>query len=212
MEKKILWLTVVALLAVDVFLVVRGRQMSALVLDLESDAASYRAEAAYGDEQEALLNQVGSVPADFPKLTGEVAADTAVDVYLLVSVDDCTNCIEDEVSRLNMLALEPSDRVSGIWGFFVDEDRPEAVAVVRDHLAPQPVFPFAVGNPLPMLPGATTPLVLVVRSQDGRILDAHKPIPQNLTRRDAFYARWTPQLFDGPLSSDPWSSLLSQED
>jgi hypothetical protein len=52
----------------------------------------------------------------------------------------------------------------------------------------------SVRNLLAQVPGATTPLVLVVRSRDGKILDAHKPVPEDLMKRDAFYSRWSAAL------------------
>lgn len=62
------------------------------------------------------------------------------------------------------------------------------------NLYPVPVFPISIENVMTYLPMATTPLVLVVRTTDGKILDAHKPIPENLSRRDAFYERWRAAL------------------
>lgn len=46
-------------------------------------------------------------------------------------------------------------------------------------------------NALRDWPGTTTPLVLAVRDQDATILDAHKPIPQDLSKIDSFYTRWS---------------------
>ena len=118
----------------------------------------------------------------------------AVQFVLLASVDNCTNCIEDEVAKLNELVAASSSRVSGIQGFFVDEERSQMAETFIEHLSPAPVFPMSVRNALSQLPDATTPLVLVIRSRDGKILDAHKPIPEDLTKRDAFYARWAAAL------------------
>lgn len=52
----------------------------------------------------------------------------------------------------------------------------------------EPAFPVSIEDLISHLPDVTTPLVLVLRSAVGRILDAHKPIPENLSRRDA---RWS---------------------
>jgi hypothetical protein len=112
----------------------------------------------------------------------------------LASVDNCTNCIEDEVAKLNELLAGGSSRISAVQGYFVDEERSQIANTFIKHLSPPPAFPMSVRNTLSQLPGATTPLVLVIRSRDGKILDAHKPIPEDLTKRDAFYARWAAAL------------------
>ncbi len=72
-------------------------------------------------------------------------------------------------------------------------DRADVAHKFIKSLSPAPIFPMAVRNVLSHLP-ATTPVVLVIRSRDGKILDAHKPIPEDLMKRDAFYARWSATL------------------
>lgn len=208
MEKRILWVTIIALLAVDIYMILRTQRVDAAFQELRARSSEHRVEAEYTDEQETLLTQLGAVPDTFPHLSGSSSVNGGVTFYLLVSIDDCTNCIEDEVAKLNVLALETTPMIRGVWGFFVNEDRPDNVELILSHLSPPPVFPVSVVNPLPLLPGATTPLVLVVRSSDGRILDSHKPMPENLTRRDAFYSRWNALLFQ----DRPWSPLPRQED
>lgn len=197
MERKILWFFVVALLAVDVTVLLQQRQSGARLRELERRSAAATLKADYAAEEEALLTEAGAVPASFPLLRPGKAGSTpdeAVQFALVVSVADCTNCIEDEVTRLNELKLKAPGRVTGIQGFFVDEETPEAAATLIQHLSPAPAFPLSVKNALAQLPEASTPLVLVIRSRDGKILDAHKPIPEDLTKRDAFYARWNAAL------------------
>jgi hypothetical protein len=116
---------------------------------------------------------------------------------LLASLDDCTNCIEDEVEKLNQLARCGSRRVDDVRGVLLDENRHEQAEVLLSHLSPAPRFPLSIeSRSRKSLVGATTPLVLVVRSRDGKILDAHKPIPQDLSKRDTFYTRWLEMLAD----------------
>lgn len=118
----------------------------------------------------------------------------AVQFVLMASVNDCTNSIEDEVSRLNELTLRESGKITGVQGFFVDQGETQKAATFIGHLSPAPIFPMSIKNVLAEFPEATTPLVLVVRSRDGKILDAHKPIPEDLAKRDAFYTRWIATL------------------
>ncbi len=197
MERKILWFFVVALLAVDVTMLLQKRQVADRFRELQRKSAASTLKTDYAAEEEALLTGAGTVPAAFPLLrpakTGDAAGE-AVQFALVVSVADCTNCIEDEVTRLNELKLKAPVRVTGIQGFFVDEETPEAAATLIQHLSPAPAFPLSVKNALAQFPEASTPLVLVIRSRDGKILDAHKPIPEDLTKRDAFYARWSAAL------------------
>jgi hypothetical protein len=194
---RILWLFVVALLAVDVTMLLQKRQIEGQFaerfqdLQRKSDAAILKSK--YADEEEDLLNVTRAVPAAFPHLAGETA-EGAVQFVLLASIDDCTNSIEDEVAKLNQIALDSASGNREVRGFFVNEDRPEMAQTFIANLSPSPAFPITVKNLLPQVPHATTPLVLVIRSRDGKILDAHKPIPQDLTKRDAFYSRWTAAL------------------
>ena len=194
MEKRILWFFVVALLAVDILLLVQRRESRARFRDLQRASAIAMLKTGYAAEEEALLTGTPAVPPAFPRAATAREEDDAVQFVLLASVDNCTNCIEDEVTKLNELMAGGSRRVSGIQGFFVDEERSRMAKTFIEHLSPAPVFPMSVRNALSQLPGATTPLVLVIRSRDGKILDAHKPIPEDLTKRDAFYARWAAAL------------------
>lgn len=194
MERRVLWAFVVILLAVDILLLLQRRQTGARLQNFQRTAATALLKARYAAEEEALLIQVEAVPSGFPFLQAEHAAGDAVQLVLLASVDDCTNCIEDEVMKLNALPVGNGSRVTGIQGFFIDEDRRATANAFISHLSPAPTFPMSVRNVLPQVPAATTPLVLVIRSRDGKILDAHKPIPQDLTKRDAFYARWSAAL------------------
>lgn len=98
------------------------------------------------------------------------------------------------MAELNDLALRNSRKIAGIQGFFVDEDQRQKANTFINHLSPAPVFPMTVKNALAQFPEVTTPVVLVFRSRDGKILDAHKPIPENLLKRDAFYTRWIATL------------------
>lgn len=195
MEKKVLWFFVVALLAVDIILLAQRNKSGTRFRDLQRASATAMLKTEYAAEEEALLATNRTVPPAFPRLqlSDEPAGD-AVQFVLLASVDNCTNCIEDEVEKLNELLARGSGRISGIQGFFVDEKRPQMAETFIKHLSPAPVFPMSVKDALSQLPGATAPLVLVIRTRDGRILDAHKPIPEDLTKRDAFYARWASSL------------------
>lgn len=190
--ERVLWVFVVALLAVNVTLMVQRKQNDARFQDLRQESSTAQIKVKYAAEEEMILTGVGTVPAAFPR-SREQSGDS-VQFVLLASVKDCTNSIEDEVAKLNELSLRNSSRMAGIQGFFVDEDQRRKAETFIAHLSPAPVFPMSVKNALSQLPEATTPLVLVLRSRDGRILDAHKPIPEDLTKRDAFYARWTAAL------------------
>lgn len=187
------WFFVVALLMVDIILLVQRRQLEDRLETLRAKSVEAVLKAKYADEEEALLSGIGKLPATFPRLSDAGAGDP-VQFVLLAGVDDCTNSIEDELTRLNEIALAGSAKITGIQAFFVDEKRPELANRFIARLTPAPLFPMSVKNALAELPGATTPLVLVVRSRDGRILDAHKPIPEDRTKRDAFYARWAAAL------------------
>lgn len=205
MEKRFLWGLLVVLLVVNGFLLLRMRQMGESFQDryqdLRRDAATSRLEAEYADEEQAILTGSPILPRDFPRLgetrtpTGDGAgtpaiAESSLHFFLLVSIEDCTNCIEDEIAQLNRLTVEDPEGLAGSWVYFVDEGREAEVEPLVEYLSPSPLMPLTVDDPTSLIPQATTPLVLVVRDGDRRILDVHKPIPQDLTRRDAFYARW----------------------
>lgn len=194
MEKRVLWFFVVALLAVDILLLVQRSESGSRFRNLQRASATAMLKTEYAAEEEVLLTRTSAVPAAFPRAANTREEDDAVQFVLLASVDNCTNCIEDEVAKLNELAAAGSSRVSGVQGFFVDEERSRMAETFIEHLSPAPAFPMSVRNALSQLPDATTPLVLVIRSRDGKILDAHKPIPEDLTKRDAFYARWAAAL------------------
>ncbi len=193
MEKKILWVCVVGLLAVDVALLVQRRSLIARIETMHSATLVESFQAKYTSEEEQLVLGTRTVAPTYPGLALEAVdlAGEAVIFSLLVGLDDCTNCIEDELVRLNRLASDgTSGLVAGVSGFVVDEERGKDAERLLGLLTPQPGFPFSIQNVLPMVSQATTPVVLVIRARDGRILDAHKPIPQDLTRRDRFYSRW----------------------
>lgn len=88
------------------------------------------------------------------------------------------------------MLLDTPVGMGGIRGYFVEVDRQEVADRFIHHLSPEPLFATSIDDVLLGHPDATTPLVLVISSTDGRILDAHKPIPGELLRRDAFHARW----------------------
>lgn len=188
------WFFVVALLAVDVLMLLERRQLQGRLEAVERTSAAARVESRYAEEEEAILATAGALPPGLPGVETGPGAGDKVQFLLLASIDDCANCIEDEVAKLNEVSRWRSGRIAAVRGYFVDEDRAERAERFIRGLSPAPSFPLSVGNALARVRRATTPLVLVVRSRDGRILDAHKPIPENLRRRDAFYARWSSLL------------------
>lgn len=193
MEKRALWFLVVVLTVVDFWFLSHHNDGDAQTPKVSRVAQQAAIEAAYADEEELLLNKVQTIPNGPLRSEDAGLAGNRLEFYLIVSARDCTNCIEDEVSQLNRLVKEvPKDQV-GVEGFFVDESEPEIAQRVMNHLAPEPQFPVRVRSVLEGV-AASTPLVLVVRVRDGRILDAHKPLPENLSKRDAFYARWNAVL------------------
>lgn len=202
-ERRLLWVFLVALLAVDGFLLFQRGRMARSLRDLQSRSANAIVESAYADEEQALLTKARTVPAAFPRASTDAKSgvSSGVEFVLVASIDDCTNCIEDEIVKLNELAAGNPRGAAGIAGFFVDEDRLTTARRFIDHLSPAPRFPISVRDVLAELPEATTPLVLVIRSRDRKILDTHKPLPQNLAKRDAFYVRWAALTASGRESS-----------
>lgn len=192
--QRIVWLALVALLLVDAALLLQRRELEASIGSLRSEAISTSTRAKYTAEEDSLLASTSVVPAAFLFLQAGQANDDSVQILLVGSVDDCTSSIEDEVSKLNELALKKPGRIAAIRGFFVDEGRGEMARRFIGNLSPRPIFSMLVKNVLLQLPRASTPIVLVVQSRDGKVIDAHKPIPEDLIRRDAFYARLTAYL------------------
>lgn len=197
MEKKLLWFFVVALLGANVELLTRAHseESSGAMRRLlhESEIADALTKSTYADEEEAVVLRTGSVPRRFPGLEPRAASDDGLQFFLFASVEDCTNSIEAEVVRLNEIARFGRGGPS-VRAFLVDEDRPARARRLIAQLSPQPEFPVSIENAISWVPPATTPLILVVRARDGKILDAHKPIPEDLTKRDAFYTRWLARL------------------
>lgn len=188
--KNLPWLLLVALLAVNVGLVAKWKYLTGSLREARSTAAPALLKARYADEEEALLARIGAVPASFPRLEANGIPEDSVQFLLIVGVSDCTSSIEDEIAKLNQLAAHRSERLAGVRGFFVAESQAAVARRFIQNLSPPPRFPITVENVVQHVPEATTPLVLVIRSGDGRILDAYKPIVEDLTKRDAFYARW----------------------
>lgn len=197
MEKKLLWVFLVALLATNLGLNWHRGGMEREVMEVREQARVAWAEQDYTDEEEALVSGRRTLPAD---VMGEAlqardrSEEGGVHFLLIAGIHDCSNCIEDEVAKLNEFVGAQSPLIAGIHGFYVDGEQPDAVRSVIDHLRPTPAFAFRTQEVLSGIPGASTPLVLVVRARDLRILDAHKPIPEDLSKRDAFYERWNATL------------------
>lgn len=194
MEKKLLWFFLMALLGVDVFMLMERNRLVERLETLQDDCARGAVQIEYAEEEEALLTQVQKLPADVLRSLQAEDRDGAIRFVLLASVDDCTNCIEDEIFKLNRMSQGSGATPIAVEGFFVDEERADQARRFIENLNPAPLFSLTVRDVVSVVPKATTPLVLVVRNRDARILDAHKPIPEDLSRRDAFYARWTQVL------------------
>lgn len=192
--ENVLWLVLVMLLAVDVGLLAQRRRLEQRLQDLEIASESSAVKVNFADEEQNLLVVTRQVPAGFPRSRAASQSEESVEFFLLASVNDCTNSVEDEIEALNRIAIKHPSKVRYIQGFFVDENKPDMANRFIQNLNPAPKFPISIRNVLSRLPGATTPLVLVVRTGDGRILDAHKPIPQYVGKRKAFYARWSTVL------------------
>ena len=183
--QRFAWLTVVLFLLVNVGLLIQRRSLEAEVTRLRGMGQTPDSRSKYSSEEDFLL----ASNVRFPSVLAAAKPAGAVEIFLIGSVDDCTNSIEDEVSKLNEIVLAKPKKVLAVRGFFVNEGRAESVGKIVQGLSPQPLFPVIVQNVLLQLREATTPLVIVVRSEDGKIIDAHKPIPEDLVKRDAFYAR-----------------------
>lgn len=193
MEKKLLWFFMISLLLLNLALLWQRKAVDRDFETLSRTSVEARLEKAYVDEQETLvLGDAGLLRTGVPASLRPATSGSGIQFLLLVSLDDCTNCIEDEVEKLNEVAHCGSRRVDAVRGVLLDEHRREQAEVLMAHLAPAPIFPLSI-EPMSRkaLVGATTPLVVVVRSEDGKILDAHKPIPQDLSKRDTFYTRWS---------------------
>ncbi|NJL27732.1 MAG: hypothetical protein HC897_07470 [Thermoanaerobaculia bacterium] len=198
MERKILWVFFMLLLGTDVFLVLQRDHLNDMVKSLAEENSNLAdrnrmlsTKATYIEEEDNIITNRLELPEEFPWRPNRSFAGPRFHFKLLASTADCTNCIESEVIHLNQIATMKQNMHAGnVQAFFVDEERLETAERFIANLSPKPLFPFSVRNVLPYLPGATTPLVLVVRSHDGMIVDAHKPIPEDLLRSEAFYARW----------------------
>lgn len=185
MEKKLLWVFLVALLVMNALLLVDRNTTAESVEALRAETGAASVKAKYAEEEESLVLSGLSWSPPAPSSQGK----GVLTFVLVVSIEDCTNCIEDELEKLEELARSNPESLTEIRGYFVDEDRAEAARGFVKRLS-SGVFPFEVRNLIDELPGASTPLVLVVDSQTGAILEAHKPIPGDLSKRDAFYERW----------------------
>lgn len=196
MEKKALWFFMIALLLLNGGLLWQRKGLDVRLENLAKSSVEARLEKAYVDEQETLVLGAGVAGSDLlPPVLRAVTDGGGYQFLLLASLDDCTNCIEDEVEKLNQLVRCGSPRIDDVRGVVLDEHRRDQAEVLLSHLSPSPRFPLSIESQSRQgLVGATTPLVLVVRSRDGKIIDAHKPIPQDLSKRDTFYTRWIDTL------------------
>lgn len=103
MEKKALWILMVLLLAANIALLVDRRSTASSFAQMHREAAVSHQESQCNAEQEMLLTETSEVPAS---LLPSTVADPGVDLQflLLASIDDCTNCIEDEIAKLNEIS------------------------------------------------------------------------------------------------------------
>ena len=195
-----LWIVLAVLVMVDGVMFVAWKQANSRLEVLAGESHTARGKYIYAAEEERLVHSAKVVPPSFPLLAGQ--HPQGVQFHLIVSVDDCLNCIEDEVTALNDLASDSqklmTDGVRGHWVRNASEDR---VAAISEYL-PSPHFRFQATDDMSLVEGSYTPLVLVVRTADRRILDAHMPIPEDHSKRRAFYERWQTLLLVHPLAED----------
>lgn len=195
MEKKLLWFFMIGLLLLNGALLWQRKGLDLRLQSLAQASVEARLEKAYVDEQETLVLGDELARTSLPATLRAGTSGGGLQFLLLASLDDCTNCIADEVEKLNQLVRCGSGRIDDVRGVLLDEHRREQAEGLLSHLSPSPSFPLSIEpSSREALVGATTPLVLVVRSRDGKILDAHKPIPQDLSKRDTFYTRWIETL------------------
>jgi len=149
---RLWWVLVAALLAVDIAMLAERQQQHKNFLALEQKSDTAMLKAKYAAEEENILNVIGSVPATFPRIRTAGPTEDVVQFFLLASIKDCTNAVEDEVLRLNSISRKKTSRVAGVQGFFVDEDQPAIARRFITNLSPSPDFPMAVRNVLSHLP------------------------------------------------------------
>jgi hypothetical protein len=118
---------------------------------------------------------------------GEVVPRQGYTFILFTRFDDCSNCVEQEISVLNQVVRCKAAHVMGIYarslGIPLANFREKFGVAFRviavDSI--QSIFGVSVEN---------TPLVTLVNNHTKEILDAYSPEVNNFAKRNAFYRRW----------------------
>ena len=183
------WLLLICLSAVDLVLLYQRRELQAELASLRAKSAEAIARGSYSEEEERLLASIRSLPSAFPLTPTSRLDEDTFQVLLIAGRNSCGSALEAEIVRLNELIRRKPRKLRSVRGFFVDGSKESQAGRFIGQLHPQPEFPIDVSNVIANLPAATPPIVLVIRTRDRKIADAHKPVPEALIRRDAFYAR-----------------------
>ena len=116
-------------------------------------------------------------------------AQEGISLVVLVDPNNCSNGLESDIARLNYFHRHRPGWINSVEGYYVSEqyDLFEEFRSMHDIQ-----FPLSKRSiPLPYMDNMTTPLVLIIDSQSGMVLDTHQPIPDDLQKSQLFYDKWT---------------------
>ncbi len=139
------------------------------------------------------------------RVTEEIALEIPMDVFkavdkphntnaflsfvILLDSSNCSNGLDSDVPRLNELHRNPRTWIGSVQGYYVSQDENYLEEFLSSHTIE---FPVVHMDPLREFPSyaVSTPLVLVIESMSGTILDSHQPIPDDVLKSRLFYEKW----------------------
>lgn len=189
-RKWSIYLALTCLILVNLFMTIERDHLVKSFQEKAREGFYDKVEAGATEQEENLLLMERIVLSerysDFPlKQTATVGqAAPGVEFVLIFSMNDCMNCVLAEIKVLNKY-YELGGKVVG---YSVDDQSLERAGRFIGMLKPS--FPIEYYDPLSELDGIGTPVVLALRPSEQKILDVHKPLPEDLKKRNVFYTRW----------------------
>ncbi len=120
---------------------------------------------------------------------GDHKNDNTIDFVFVFSRHHCGNCVRDEVARLNRIYQNP---IVNVIGFSLDSP-PDSLSRQFNNSYLGISFPVYFHPSLMNYYAKSlgkTPVLYVIDSSTGNILDVHRPIPTDSENTTAFFEKW----------------------
>ena len=179
------------LIVIVILFVFRINQYNDLhdALARETFAARIEAEAVVTEE-----HALGIPEHVFGLSDGSQRADSAsvrgISFAILFDPSNCSNSLASDIEVLSAFHRSPSRWIHSVRGYYVSERHDLFDQFISLHKIS---FPVVKANPLEAYFDTTyvlTPLVLVIDASSQTVLDAHRPIPDDVRKSRLFYDKW----------------------